>query len=118
MSKAIKTQEQQSKATPKEQAKTKGERGLQIIKHWMAERTFTEKLTAVLLWQLNNKESCFEGPDRKLPNELFLDWEEEIIQASENPAKMMADHDGFGDETRAEIIAVTMKCATWIPMSV
>jgi len=52
---------------------------LPVIKAWMNQCTYREKLTAVLLWQLINKEDLFDKPYDLIGNEFSRQWENEII---------------------------------------
>ena len=96
-----------------------GEPGLAVIRRWTAERTFSEKLTAILLWQLSNKDSTFEKPDRHIADELFNRWEEEITAAIEDVATFISEHQQKLDVQQiSELLVVAAKVATWIPMQV
>lgn len=63
----------------------KGDPNLKTIKRWFTQRSYTDRLTGVLLWQLINKEHTFEKPDRSIGNDYFKQWEDEIIERAGDP---------------------------------
>ena len=56
------------------------------VRQWMAQRSFTEKLTAVMLWQLARIENVFEGPDNKIGNDLYSQFNADVLGETEVPA--------------------------------
>ena len=56
------------------------------VREWMAQRTFNEKLTAVLLWQLARIEHVFEGSDGKIGNDIYNQFNEDILGETDVPA--------------------------------
>lgn len=99
-------------------AETQGNPGLRTIKQWLSNRTYSEKLCAILMWQLINKASTFDEPDDDIGNRTFSKWEEEIIEASGDIKKLVHDNSGLSEESVTELVAVTSTAATWIPMEV
>lgn len=75
------------------------------IKRWMNERSYSEKLAAVIVWHLINKEHLFEGPDKHIGNKYFAAWEQDVIAASQNPETLPA-----------ELVPVTRAAASWLGM--
>lgn len=63
-----------------------GDPVLQTIKRYLGRVSFQEKLTAVLLWQLINKETEFEKPDKgKIGNDYYRQWQDDIIKTCGDP---------------------------------
>lgn len=62
-----------------------GEPILKPIKKWLSERTYTEKLSAVLISQLLMVESMYEKPDDEIGDNLLDQWQREIIETLSNP---------------------------------
>ena len=65
-----------------EQVEAKGDPRIQAVRRWMENRTYTEKLTAVLMSQLFAKELCFDGSDRSIGNDFCHRWEKEVMAHS------------------------------------
>jgi len=94
--KQAKVEQAESQTTDAEAAsKNDDESGAQVyespiaiaaVKEWMAQRSFNEKLTAVLLWQLARIENVLEGPDNKIGNDLYNQFNEDILGETEVPA--------------------------------
>ena len=59
-------------------------KNLPEIKAWLDQCTYREKLTAVLTWQLINKEHLFDKPDNHIGNEVFSQFEDEITNYNTN----------------------------------
>ena len=109
----------QTKRSEEQQAsEMKGDPGLGTIKQWLANRSYSEKITTTLIWQLLKMECKFEKPDNDIGNRLSKEWEQEVIDASSNIEKLMSDNSDLPESAIAELIAVTTTTATWIPMSV
>ena len=71
--------------TSSEAPEPEGDLHLETIKRWLSKRSYSEKLTAVLMWQLVTKESAFEKPDNSIGNDFFHQWEDEIVTNSGDP---------------------------------
>ncbi len=56
-----------------------------VIKNFLKKATHREKLFAVLLSQLLNKESAFGGEDHLIGNNSYNKWLPEIIKTGKNP---------------------------------
>jgi len=87
-----------------------GDPALKTIKRWLSKRTFQEKLTAVLLAELLEKESEFDEPDKKIGNETLRRWRYEVIRAS-------GDTEYLENADRDEI-AVTSSVNVMLPWNV
>lgn len=55
------------------------------VRDWMAQRSFSEKLTAVMLWQLARIEHVFEGTDAKIGNDIYTDFSTDILCETDVP---------------------------------
>jgi len=55
------------------------------VREWMARRSFNEKLTAVMLWQLARIESVFEGPDGTVGNDLYNQFNADVLGEADVP---------------------------------
>ena len=55
-----------------------GEPILLAVKQWLSKRTYTEKLTAILVNQLMMVESMYEAPDDLIGSDYLSNWRSEI----------------------------------------
>jgi len=55
------------------------------VREWMAQRSFNEKLTAVMLWQLARIESVFKGPDGTVGNDLYNQFNADVLGETDVP---------------------------------
>jgi len=58
-----------------------------VLQNWLSKRGYAEKLTAVLLWQLLNKEDAYKKEgycEGKIGNELFKEYEQAVVDASQD----------------------------------
>ena len=94
----------------KSESAEKGDPNLRTIKRWMQQTTYRERLTAILLLELLQKETEFDKPDNSIGNDLISQWRTEIIDAGGNSE--------FFSKTDAEEIAVTSATAMMIPWKV
>ena len=62
-----------------------GDPNLRTIKRWLKQRTHREKLAAILMLELLQKEGEFNKPDDNAGNDLIALWRTEIIDASGDP---------------------------------
>jgi len=88
---------------------------LRGLVQWLLERTHTEKLAAVLLWELITKESEYKKEEMYVSkfgigNDISKDWQEDILLASQNSELLK--------QLSPEDIAITAFTAALIPMSV
>lgn len=97
-------------AEPETQDETIVQQSHKLICDWLNGCTYREKLAAIALWQLSNKDDA----DAATP--IFEDFEKEIIEASSEPVRLSKEHDG-DDEYRARIVAVTSAVAALIPIT-
>jgi hypothetical protein len=56
------------------------------VREWLAQRSFNEKLTAVMLWQLARIEHVFEGADAKIGNDLYSLFNADVLGETDVPA--------------------------------
>jgi hypothetical protein len=54
---------------------------LKTIKHWLAQRSYTEKLSFVVVNELLMHEHCFEKPDNRIGNDFIRAWRQDIVNA-------------------------------------
>lgn len=80
-----------------------GDPVLQTIKNWLGRRTYSDKLTAILSWQLINKEGEFDKSDEYIGNNYYRQWEQEIIKKSGDPEYL--------NNAEADEVAVTATTA-------
>lgn len=97
------------------EAKTQSNPGLRTIRQWLSNRMYTEKLCAILVCQLLEKENTFDEPDDDIANQIITEWEQEIIEASGDIKKLIYDNSGLSEESVAELAVVTSTVSAWIP---
>jgi hypothetical protein len=59
---------------------------LTTIKHWLAQRSYTEKLSFFVGNELIMHEDCFEKPDNRIGNDFLRTCREAVLQACGDPA--------------------------------
>lgn len=58
-----------------------------VLQNWLSKRSYAEKLTAVTLWQLINKEHIYKAEGYckgRIGNELFREYEQAVVNASQD----------------------------------
>lgn len=96
--------------TSSDETEPEGDPHVKTIKRWLQNRSYSEKLAAVILWQLTSKECHLEEPDNRIGNTLFRQWEKEVVTKSGDSEYL--------ESAPADEVAVTAATTIMLPWHV
>ena len=87
-----------------------GDPMLATVKRWLAKRTYTEKLSGVLISELLKRDGSFTEADKYCGNDVLRKWETEVTKKATDPAYLKS--------AEPDEAAVSVTTAVWIPQEV